>query len=86
MELWNTNESGMTLSALPAGRRGTVRALRGGRSFCSRAANLGFTAGAQVDVIQNYGHGPMIVSVRGARVAQGRSEAENVLMDQGEAG
>lgn len=70
-----------TLSALRTGQRGVVRALRGGRTFCSRAANLGFTAGTQVSVIQNYGRGPMIVAVRGTRVALGREEADNVLMD-----
>jgi Fe2+ transport system protein FeoA len=69
------------LSALRSGGRGVVRTLRGGRTFCSRAANLGFTEGARVDVIQNFGHGPMIVAVRGTRVALGRAEAENVLID-----
>ncbi len=70
-----------TLSGVRTGGRGIVRGLRGGRAFCSRAANLGFTAGAQVHVIQNYGSGPMIVAVRGTRVALGREEAQNVLVD-----
>ncbi len=69
------------LSGMQRGQRGVVRQLRGGRTFCSRAANLGFTAGALVDVIQNYGHGPIIVAVRGTRVALGRAEADNVLVD-----
>ncbi len=70
-----------TLSAVRAGGHGIVRGLRGGRAFCSRAANLGFTAGTQIHVIQNYGSGPMIVAVRGTRVALGRAEAHNVLVD-----
>ena len=68
------------LSSVPAGRRGRVHALAGGHEFRSRAANLGFTAGAQVQVKQNYGHGPMLVTVRGALIALGRAEAANVMV------
>ncbi len=74
-------EEGYTLSAVRAGQHGIVRGLRGGHAFCSRAANLGFTAGTQIHVIQNYGSGPMLVAVRGTRVALGRAEAHNVLID-----
>ncbi len=73
------------LSHLPAGRHALVRALRGGHEFCSRAANLGFTAGAPIHVQQNYGHGPILVSVRGALVALGRAEADKILVQVGEA-
>ncbi len=88
MGIWSGAERrdparGMALSAIRAGDRGTVLTLRGGRAFCSRAANLGFTEGAHVEVIQNYGRGPMIVAVRGTRVALGREEADNVLIDLG---
>lgn len=83
MGIWSgIDPKGIALSAVPMGERGVVRALRGGRSFCSRAANLGFTEGAHVQVLQNFGRGPMIVSVRGTRVALGRAEADNVLIDQ----
>jgi Fe2+ transport system protein FeoA len=41
---------------------------------------LGFTAGAAIKVMQNYGHGPILVSVRGTLVALGRREAERVLV------
>ncbi|HEX9117628.1 MAG TPA: transcriptional repressor [Anaerolineae bacterium] len=76
-----TMEEEMTLlSTLRAGGQGVVRKLTGERAFCSRAANLGFTEGAEVEVIQNYGHGPLIVAVRGTRVALGRTEAASVLV------
>jgi ferrous iron transport protein A len=68
------------LSALPAGGEAIIRSLQGGHDFCSRVANLGFTAGAAVKVMQNYGHGPMLVSVRGTLVALGRHEAARVLV------
>ncbi len=72
------------LSALPAGGEALIRLLQGGRNFRSRVANLGFTAGAAVKVMQNYGHGPMLVSVRGTLVALGRHEAGQVLVSSDE--
>lgn len=72
------------LSDLPAGKQATVRALQGGHDFRSRLANLGFTAGVMITVVQNYGRGPMLVSVRGALVALGRAEAAKVIVTPGE--
>jgi len=43
---------------------------------------LGFTEGVEVQVIQNYGRGPLIALVRGARVALGRGEALKVLVEE----
>jgi ferrous iron transport protein A len=69
-----------TLSALPAGRHVVVDSPEGGHEFRSRLANLGFTAGARLKIVQNYGHGPMLVSLRGTLVALGRAEAARVLV------
>lgn len=68
------------LSTLPAGQLVVVESLEGGREFRSRLANLGFTAGARLKIIQNYGHGPMLVSLRGTLVALGRAEAARVMV------
>ncbi len=70
-----------TLGDIPAGGKGVVLALEGGRLFRSRAANLGFTAGVQVAVVQNYGRGPILVAVRGTLVALGRDEATRVFVN-----
>ena len=72
------------LSTLPTGTQGILHSLHGGHDFCSRLANLGFTAGAPITVVQNYGRGPMLVSLRGALVALGRAEAARVLISTGE--
>jgi ferrous iron transport protein A len=79
-----STERATPLSALPAGKHGVVHSLHGGHDFCSRLANLGFTAGAFITVVQNYGSGPMLVSLRGAKVALGRTEAAQVLVSAGE--
>ena len=67
-----------TLSELPAGTRGIVRALRGGKEFASRMAALGFTLDAEIDIVRNSGRGAIIVAVRGTRVALGRGETDRV--------
>jgi len=43
-------------------------------------ASLGFTPGAKVRMLQNFGHGPLIVLLRDTRVALGRGEARKVRM------
>jgi ferrous iron transport protein A len=66
------------LNDLARGEMGVVRALTGAASFLSRMASLGFTPGAPVRMVQNYGRGALIVSIRGSRVALGRGEARRV--------
>lgn len=68
----------VSLTALRAGERGEVVSLAGGRGILSRMTALGFTPGADVEVIQNYGRGPIITRVRDARIALGRGEARRV--------
>jgi Fe2+ transport system protein FeoA len=70
----------VALSTLPAGKQAMVHSLIGGHEFCSRVANLGFTPGAQLKVLQNHGHGPVLVALRGTMVALGRSEAAKVVV------
>ncbi|MBC8248463.1 MAG: ferrous iron transport protein A [Anaerolineales bacterium] len=75
------NEQRISLGDLPTGEVGVVRQLAGGRGFISRLAALGFTLGAEVAMVQNFGHGPLIVLVRDTRVALGRGEAAKVLVE-----
>ena len=70
-----------TLSDLPVGTHGVVYGLCGGREFTGRVAVLGFTVGAEVAVVQNYGRGPVIVAVRDTRVALGRGEAAKIQVE-----
>ena len=72
----------VSLADLQTSERGVVAALGGGRSVLQRLASMGFTPGAIVEVIQNYGWGPLIVTTRGARVALGRGEARHVTVER----
>ena len=66
------------LSALQAGEQGVMVKLTGGRGMLSRMASLGFTPGAEVTIMQNFGRGPIIARVRDARIALGRGEASKI--------
>ncbi len=66
------------LSVLHAGEQGVVAELLGGRGVLCRMAAMGFTPGVEVRMVQNFGHGPLIVFLRDTRVALGRGEASKV--------
>jgi len=70
------------LSAIPSGESVQIREMLGGHHFLSRLVSLGFTPGTHLKVVQNFGRGPIIVSVRDTRVALGRCEAERILIDR----
>jgi ferrous iron transport protein A len=69
-----------TLSNLAPGEVGVVHKLAGGWGFISRLATLGFTPGAELTMVQNFGHGPLIVNIRSTRIALGRGEAAKVVV------
>jgi ferrous iron transport protein A len=75
------NEKMKAVSDLPAGGRGVVRLLRGGKDFTHRMVTLGFTPGVEVTVFQNYGRGPILVTVRDTHIALGRGEALKVQVE-----
>ncbi len=77
----NLAEKAMSLSAVPRGRSVQIKEIRGGHQILSRLGCLGFTPGARLKVIQNYGRGPIIVHLRGTRVALGRGEALKILVE-----
>lgn len=74
------------LANLSSGSVGLISVLEGGHRLVSRLAALGFTPGAPVVVMRNHGHGPIIVSVRGAQIALGRGEAVRIMVHPTEGG
>jgi Fe2+ transport system protein FeoA len=73
-------DHGLALAGIKSGTCVQIEQMAGGHHFLSRLASLGFTPGARLKVLHNYGHGPLIVSVRDTRVALGRGEAEKILV------
>lgn len=68
------------LSELSPGEGGVVEAIYGGRGMLTRLSSLGVTVGAEISVIQNASIGPVLISVRGVRVAVGRGMAGRILV------
>lgn len=66
------------LGGLETGNTAVIHDFDAGHTLVSRLSALGFTPGAQVTMIQNFGHGPVIVNVRDTRIALGRGEAAKV--------
>ena len=77
--------SPISLTDLAANDRARILSFAVGRHAASRLASLGLTPGAEVDVTQNLGRGPLIVTVRGTRIALGRGEAAKILVEQNRA-
>jgi len=72
----------ISLTDLSVDNYATIAALHLGTSESTRLVSLGFTPGAEVSMTQNYGYGPLIVTVRGTRVALGRVEAARIMVER----
>lgn len=72
----------ISLAELSVDEDATVFSFLDGKAVTARLASLGLTPGARVRMAHNYGHGPLIVTVRGAHVALGRREAGRILVRQ----
>ncbi len=70
------------LSEMNTGDTAAIHSFRGGQLVNNRLASLGFTPGARVNMTQNFGSGPLIVTIRGTRVALGRGEAAKIIVEK----
>jgi len=75
----------MSLSALGTGEKGVVIGISGGRGILKRMTAMGFVPGTDVVILQNFGHGPIIVRARDARIALGRGVAGRIQVRRSEA-
>ncbi|MDM7998430.1 MAG: metal-dependent transcriptional regulator [Dehalococcoidia bacterium] len=73
-------EEVVPISELKAGQSGVVRSFAGGRGMLGRCLSMGFTPGSPVRMIENYGRGPVLVSVCDTEVALGREIARRIMV------
>lgn len=66
------------LSCLAPGEKGRIVHYEGDYSLTARLASMGFTPGAEFTVMSNSGKGPLLVFIRGLRVALGQKEARRI--------
>ncbi len=55
-------------------------ALSGGRAFQARCLALGCVPGTTIKMERNRGHGPVVIVVRGMRLALGRGESMHLTV------
>lgn len=73
----------LPLSDCPRDRTACLRCLQVDRCVVHRLLEMGLTPGVELRVVQDNG-GPMLVSVRGSRVALGRDLADNLWVEMGD--
>jgi Fe2+ transport system protein FeoA len=67
------------LSKAPTGQELRLVKIQAGRKLTHRLAELGLTPGVKLRVVQKNG-GPLLISVRGSRIAIGRGMAHKLLV------
>ena len=71
----------MPLAMLPENEEARVVEVRGGRGLARRLSELGFTPGARVKVLFSNSPGPVLIDVRGSRIALGRGLLMRIIVD-----
>ena len=70
----------LSLADLKTGERAFFQEILAQKGVVSRLSSLGFTPGVELEMTQNFGFGPLVVSLRGSKVALGRQEARKTLV------
>ncbi|NLV72770.1 MAG: ferrous iron transport protein A [Actinobacteria bacterium] len=69
------------LTELSSGSRAVVAELPRSHGLAKRLISLGLTPGSELCVLSNWGHGPLLIEVHGARLALGRGQAARVSVE-----
>jgi ferrous iron transport protein A len=71
---------GMPLAMARPGELVTVIGVRAGRGLQKRLADMGLIPGVQIRVIASQMSGPVVIDLKGARVALGRGIAQKIVV------
>jgi len=69
------------LAFLSENKQATVVEVVGGRGLVRRLYELGFTPGTKVRVISSSSPGPVLVDVKGARIALGKGVTMKIIVN-----
>ena len=75
--------STLPLTDMKTGEHAILEEIHTERAVTARLSSLGLTPGVDVEMTQNYGHGPLVITVRGTRIAMGRREASCATVRRG---
>jgi ferrous iron transport protein A len=73
----------MPLTAARAGAPLKLVAVEGGRGFVQRLASMGLVPGSPLKLLRANGGGPVLLDVRGTRIAVGRGMAARIRVVAG---
>jgi Fe2+ transport system protein FeoA len=68
------------LGKAPSGTPLRVAGMDGGQAFRMRLAAMGIRIGTELQVVQRQASGPLIVALRGTRIAIGRGMLDRILV------
>ncbi|MFP4473292.1 MAG: ferrous iron transport protein A [Candidatus Omnitrophota bacterium] len=68
------------LTAVRSGKQCIFLRLEGGGRRAGRLADIGLIPGQPLRVLQNFGHGPVTIQVKGSRVALGHGVARRIIV------
>jgi ferrous iron transport protein A len=74
---------GMPLAMVSPGKLVTVAGVRAGWGLQRRLADMGLTPGVQIRVLNSQMPSPVLIDLRGSRVALGRGVAQKILVKEG---
>jgi len=72
----------LPLNVVPPGERVKIVSVRAGRGLSQRLADMGLTPGTLLTVINSYGAGPVLINLRGARLALGFGIAQKITVER----
>jgi len=70
----------MPLSMVSEGETVEIASVRTGWGLQRRLADMGLTPGVSVRVVNSQGRGPVVLSVRGSRLALGHGVAHKIMV------
>lgn len=73
-------ESPKSLISLQIGEKGKIVKISGGRGACKRLNELGLIPGTEIEVVNKISSGPVMIKVKGSKLALGRGLAIKVLV------
>lgn len=74
------NRPSKLLLDLKIGRKGIVVKIVGGRTACKRLHELGLIPGVEVEMVNKIASGPVMIRVKGSKLALGRGLATKVYV------
>lgn len=71
----------MPLTVIQPGRRVRLITVSAAQGLEGRLAAMGLVPGVEIKVLQNSGHGPFLVAVKGSRIALSRGMAQKIAVE-----